>query len=340
MAACGLLRRLEGEPDRNLVAAEWWGYDSSMIEHVFDPSRGPSRLEVARAALREAERRAGLSRPGSGVVGPLAAAGTGRGQAALARPLPVQPGDPAGSPAQGGPWEDLLGALEPGTGGVRALEGSTTLLLAAAARRQGQGWCAVVGGQDLGWCAGAESGLALERTLVVPLVAPDAERTRLLPTVLGSLIGAVEVVVLVGMADYLTDAVRRSARARARERGTLLLSDQRWPGTESLQAQPVVPQEAVGAGSWSWWDYWTGHLPQVEEASAQGADQWRQRAGLPLHLAQEMPAGYLQQVTWQVRDRCGRTTLLAHDERGVARWPRRSRTGSERAAPPLRVVPV
>lgn len=311
-----------------------------MIEHVFDPSGGSSRhrLEVARAALREAERRAGLSRPGSGVVGSLAAA-TGR-QVVGARLVSAQPDNPIGASAQSSPWEDLLEALEPGIGGVRALEGSITLLLAAAAHRQGQGWCAVVGGQDLGWCAAAENGLALERTLVVPLMAPDADRTRLLPTILGSLIGAVEVVVLVGVSDYLTDAVRRSAQARARDRGTLLLSDQRWPGAESLQAQPLVPQGAIGAGSWNWRDYWNGHLPQVEDTSPQTIDQWRQRAGVPTHLAQEMPAGYLQQVTWQVHDRRGRAAVLAHDENGVGHWPQPARGDSEQAAPQLQILPA
>ena len=51
---------------------------------------------------------------------------------------------------------------------------SATLLLAALALRQGSvGWCAVVGGDELGWCAAAEVGLDLNRVLTVPASVLD-----------------------------------------------------------------------------------------------------------------------------------------------------------------------
>ncbi|WP_172120674.1 hypothetical protein [Actinomyces faecalis] len=243
------------------------------------------RLERARQALQEAERRAGVSSVGERA---LRRAASGAGRAASASSVQV----PESLPLLGA-WQALERDLDAGWGGVLCLRGSLWLLLALAARRQAaHGWCAVVGGQDVGWCAAAEAGLALERTLVVPLSETGAgARGALLPAVLGALVDGVEVVVLTsGSCEGLRREARRALQARARERGVLVLAQGEWEGGRQVQAH------LTGCG--------TGEVVRVlrEQPCA----------------AQEVPAGYLTGLGWRVRDpRSGAVTGLRLGPQGL-----------------------
>ena len=97
------------------------------------PSEAQNRLNRARLALRLAEERTGLRDSAALTVRrALSAASTGALLSASAD-LP-----PAASPTTALAWQDS---------GVLTLQGSTTLLLAVLALRQGAtGWCGVIGG--------------------------------------------------------------------------------------------------------------------------------------------------------------------------------------------------
>nr|WP_300338431.1 hypothetical protein [Actinomyces sp.] len=242
------------------------------------------RLARAREALRRAEQRAGVRGGGQ--------AGLRRAASAAARasaPAPVS--SPEASSL--GAWQVLERDLDSGWSGVLALSGSLWLLLALAARRQSaHGWCAVVGGEDVGWCAAAEAGLDLARTLVVPLSGGEVRsRATLLPGVLGALVDGVEVVVLAsGAAAGLSHGVRRSVQARARKRGVLVLVQEAWDGARRVQARLT--------------DCDTGDVLHVLGEQPPGA--------------QEMPAGYLAGQQWQVSDpRSGALTHLRLDAQGL-----------------------
>lgn len=206
------------------------------------PARTARRLAAARAALALAEQRAGLA-------------------SARERSVTDLPGS-----SHADPWH----GLGPASSGAVALSGSTSLLLAAAARRQGrQGWCAVVGGADLGWCAAAATGMDLERVLVVPTQGDSLT----LLGVLAALIDGVDVIVVTReAAGRLSRRHQRTAAARARERGALLLTDHAWESGRSLRAEPQ------GAGPLA------PVLPLDGTASP--------------HQAAEMPRGYLASLTW------------------------------------------
>lgn len=215
-----------------------------------------SRLRAARSALASAEERTGLRSAG----GPLAA----RAREGLI-------GDPPP-----GPWLGVGAA----TGGAVVLAGSTSALLALLAHRQGaQGWCAVVGGEDLGWCAAAHLGLALDRVLAVPIGAGDggearAAREELAPAsilaVTAALLDGVDALLITARpASRLRSRDRATLTARARDRGALILSPIPWEGARVLRAEPrgaLVPLRATARG------------------------------------AQEMPAGYLDALSWRLFD--------------------------------------
>ena len=227
------------------------------------PSDTQNRLNQARLALRLAEERTGL-----------------RDCAALTvqRALPAAPSAWQGS-------------------GVLTLQGSTTVLLAALALRQGAtGWCGVIGGDELGWCAATEVGLDLNRVLTVPTSLLDDAST---PTVTAALLDGVDVL-LIGapVAERLRPQHRRRLLARARERGRLILTPARWEGARILQAGPLVP------------DTGTGNTPPAQDPveapgrpSADGVVIPIGRGGSPSPVrAIEMPAGYLQRLTWALTD--------------------------------------
>ena len=255
------------------------------------PSDAQNRLNQARLALRLAEERAGL-----------------RDSAALT----VQRALPAALSA----WQGS---------GVLTLQGSTTVLLAALALRQGAtGWCGVIGGDELGWCAATEVGLDLNRVLTVPTSLLDDAST---PTVTAALLDGVDVL-LIGapVAERLHPQHRRRLLARARERGRLILTPARWEGARILQAGPLAP------------DTGTGNTPPAQDPveaagrpSADGVVIPIGRGGSPSPVrAIEMPAGYLQRLTWALTDP-QRPRLAATEELTLSLSAEGLRTGSRNA---------
>ena len=109
-------------------------------------------------------------------------------------------------------------------GGTTVVTGSTSLVLAMLAHAcAGGAWAAVVGQPTIGLLAAAQAGVSLDRLAVVPRPGLEA------PTVVAALLDGVDVVV-VGPEAALTDADRRKLSARARDRGSVLLSTVDWPG--------------------------------------------------------------------------------------------------------------
>ncbi|MDQ4011132.1 MAG: hypothetical protein M3228_10675 [Actinomycetota bacterium] len=128
------------------------------------------------------------------------------------------------------PVVEPLALLLPGgglrRGSVVAVQGSTALLLALLAAATGQGaWAAVVGVGDLGVLAAAEAGVVVQRLALIPRPGPDPA------LVAAALLDGVGLVALAG-ADRMPSGARRSLVARARQRGAVLLSLDRWPGAD------------------------------------------------------------------------------------------------------------
>lgn len=120
--------------------------------------------------------------------------------------------------------------------------GGTSLMLAllAAASRSGS-WCAVVGVPDLGAVAAAETGLVLERTALVPYPGPDWA------TVVAALIDGVDVVVT-AVPGRVTASVASRLAARARQRGSVLVSYGPWEGADVTLRVMRGAWEGLGQG--------------------------------------------------------------------------------------------
>ncbi|RMI03364.1 hypothetical protein EBM89_19705 [Cellulomonas triticagri] len=128
-------------------------------------------------------------------------------------------------------------------GSTTAVLGSTSLVLAmiAAACTAREAWAAVVGQPSLGLLAAAQTGVALERLAVVPRPGVEA------PTVVAALLDGIDVVV-VGPGAHLADADRRRLMARARDRGSVLLSTAPWPGAGTVLTVEGGRWSGVGEG--------------------------------------------------------------------------------------------
>lgn len=195
------------------------GYGAETGPGVRETGPGVRGIETGRASA------------GAGVVG--RASGVTRGSVLLTDrpPLTVPPA-----------LEPLLpGGLRRGS--TTAVLGSTSLVLAmiAAACTAREAWAAVVGQPSLGLLAAAQSGVALGRLAVVP--QPGAEG----PTVVAALLDGIDVVV-VGPGCALTDADRRRLTARARDRGSVLLSTAPWPGAGCVLTVEGGRWSGVGEG--------------------------------------------------------------------------------------------
>jgi len=113
------------------------------------------------------------------------------------------------------------GRIAPGS--VISVAGSRMLqyhLLATAS--QAGGWVAVVGQADLGVVALEQAGLELSRVALIPNPGGDAG------IVCAALLDAMWVVI--GSDVSLRDSERRRLAARARERGTVIITSEPWPG--------------------------------------------------------------------------------------------------------------
>ena len=250
------------------------------------PAEAQNRLDRARLALRLAEERTGLRDSAALTVQRALSSASTNALLSTSADLP-QAASPA-YPTALSAWQDS---------GVLTLHGSTTLLLAALALRQGAtGWCGIIGGDELGWCAATEVGLDLNRVLTVP--APLLDDTSIL-TVTSPLLDGVDTL-LIGatIAEGLRPQHRRRLLSRARERGHLILTPARWEGARILRAEALAP------------DAGTSNTPPAQapaeapaEPSADGVVIPIGRGASPAPVrAIEMPAGYLRRLTWTLTD--------------------------------------
>ena len=253
------------------------------------PAEAQNRLDRARLALRLAEERTGLRDSAALTVQrALSSAST----SALLSTSADSP--QAGSSASPAPPAALSACQD---SGVLTLHGSTTLLLAALALRQGAtGWCGVIGGDDLGWCAATEVGLDLTRVLTVP--TPLLNESSIL-TITSTLLDGVDTLLISAtVAEGLRPQHRRRLLARARERGHLILTPARWEGARILQADPLTPETGAEIAP-------TTQAPAEAPAqpSADGVVIPIGRGTSPAPVrAIEMPAGYLRRLTWTLTD--------------------------------------
>ena len=284
------------------------------------PAEAQNRLDRARLALRLAEERTGLRDSAALTVQrALSSAST----SALLSTSADSP--QAGSSASPAPPAALSACQD---SGVLTLCGSTTLLLAALALRQGAtGWCGIIGGDELGWCAATEVGLDLNRVLTVPAPLLDDASTL---TVTSTLLDGVDTL-LIGatIAEGLRPQHRRRLLSRARERGHLILTPARWEGARILRADALAP------------DTGTRNTPSVQapaetpaEPSADGVVIPIGRGASPAPVrAIEMPAGYLQRLTWTLADP-QRPRLAPTEELTLSLSAEGLRTGSRNAVDP------
>ena len=281
------------------------------------PAEAQNRLDRARLALRLAEERTGLCDSAALTVQrALSSAST----SALLSTSADSP--QAGSSASPAPPAALSACQD---SGVLTLCGSTTLLLAALALRQGAtGWCGIIGGDELGWCAATEVGLDLNRVLTVPAPLLDDASTL---TVTSTLLDGVDTL-LIGatIAEGLRPQHRRRLLSRARERGHLILTPARWEGARILRAEALAP------------DAGTSNTPPAQapveapaEPSADGVVIPIGRGASPAPVrAIEMPAGYLQRLTWTLAD-LQRPRLAPTEELTLSLSAEGLRTGSRNA---------
>ena len=282
------------------------------------PAEAQNRLDRARLALRLAEERTGLRDSAALTVQRALSS------AATSALLSTSAGSPqAGSSASPVPPAVLSARQD---SGVLTLHGSTTLLLAALALRQGAtGWCGVIGGDELGWCAATEVGLDLNRVLAVPAPLLDDASTL---TVTSTLLDGVDTL-LIGatIAEGLRPQHRRRLLSRARERGHLILTPARWEGARILRADALAP------------DTGTRNTPPAQapaelpaEPSADGVVIPIGRGASPAPVrAIEMPAGYLRRLTWTLAD-LQRPQLAPTEELTLSLSAEGLRTGSRNAA--------
>ena len=282
------------------------------------PAEAQNRLDRARLALRLAEERTGLRDSAALTVQrALSSAST----SALLSTSADSP--QAGSSASPAPPAALSACQD---SGVLALHGSATLLLAALALRQGAtGWCGIIGGGELGWCAATEVGLDLNRVLTVPAPLLDDASTL---TVTSTLLDGVDTLLIgAAIAEGLRPQHRRRLLARARERGCLILTPAPWEGARTLQADTLTP------------DTGTRNMPPVQapveapaEPSADGVVIPIGRGASPAPVrAIEMPAGYLRRLTWTLADP-QRPRLATTEELTLSLSAEGLRTGSRNAA--------
>ena len=256
------------------------------------PSGAQNRLNRARLALRLAEERTGLRDSAALTVQrALSSAST---SARLSTSTDSSQADSSASPVPLAFPTALSACQDPG---VLTLHGSTTLLLVALALRQGAtGWCGVIGGDDLGWCAATEVGLDLNRVLTVP--TPLLNESSIL-TITSTLLDGVDTLLIsAAVTEGLRPQHRRRLLARARERGHLILTPARWEGARILQADPLTPETGAEIAP-------TTQAPAEAPAqpSADGVVIPIGRGTSPAPVrAIEMPAGYLRRLTWTLTD--------------------------------------
>ena len=284
------------------------------------PAEAQNRLDRARLALRLAEERTGLRDSAALTVQRALSSASTNALLSTSADSPQ-----AGSSASPAPPAALSACQD---FGVLTLRGSTTLLLAALALRQGAtGWCGVIGGDELGWCAAIEVGLDLNRVLTVPAPLLDDASTL---TVTSTLLDGVDTL-LIGatIAEGLRPQHRRRLLSRARERGHLILTPARWEGARILRADALAP------------DTGTRNTPSVQAPAETPAEPSADGVVIPIGRrvprtqlrAIELPAGYLQRLTWTLVDP-QRPRLAPTEELTLSLSAEGLRTGSRNTLAP------
>lgn len=228
--------------------------------HSMTPMRGgvagvageqKTRAALALAALQQAEQRTGAT--------PVTMSAT----------TPARGADPslAQRPAFNVPGQ-LRSLLPDGLrrGSVVQITGSTALMLETlVAASTEELWTAIVGQPHIGILAAAETGVDLQRLILVPKPGPDAVLA------LSALLDGVDLLV-VGPEVTLLPSDRRRLTARARERGTVIIATVPWPGAQIELTVTGVRWRGLGEG--------TGRLQsrelRVERAGRGSAAQWAQ----------------------------------------------------------------
>ncbi len=109
---------------------------------------------------------------------------------------------------------------------IAVATGTTSLLFALISEASFAGsWCAVVGLPHWGFVAAARAGVAVERLAVVPRPGPQW------PDAVAALIDGIDIVVFV-VPDSVPAGLASRLRAKARQRGTVLIAVGRFPGAD------------------------------------------------------------------------------------------------------------
>jgi hypothetical protein len=99
----------------------------------------------------------------------------------------------------------------------------------------------VVNLAQLGLVAAAEAGVAVERFALVPCPGPEW------PSVVAALCDGFDIVI-VATSEIVSADVASRLSARARQRGTVLISIGRWPGAELTLATITATWHGLGQG--------------------------------------------------------------------------------------------
>lgn len=127
-------------------------------------------------------------------------------------------------------------------GQIVSVEGATSLVLALVAEASREGsWAAMIGMPQVGVVAAARRGIELARLALVPHPGQHAA------AVAGACVDGMDVVVL-GPRLALSDADRRRLGARARERGSVIVSAGPWAGAHVSVAVESSRWSGLGAG--------------------------------------------------------------------------------------------
>ncbi|MGO1317123.1 MAG: hypothetical protein ACTMIR_08825 [Cellulomonadaceae bacterium] len=205
---------------------------------VQSASSSPPAVQPAQVQPTQAQPAAVPSAPVAHSQAPV----PGREELSRAEPLGMRTAQRSPLPVPHG-LRELLPAGLP-RGGVVQVTGSTALVLTMLAEAGGaqEVWTAVVGQPRIGLLAAAQTGVALDRLVLVP--EPGAQTA----AVLAALVDGVDVLV-VGPAAALVAADRRRLVARARERGTVLVATTPWPGARTVLEVTGVRWRGLGAGT-------------------------------------------------------------------------------------------
>src|SRR6266511_1506309 len=148
---------------------------------------------------------------------------------------------------------------------------ATSLLLALmAAASQAGSWCAVVGVPTLSAAAAAEAGIALDRLALVPNPGPGWTG------VVGALLDGLDIVV-VAVPGPIAPTVSGRLTARARQRGSVLVSYGDWRGADVTLDVVSSVWHGLGAGC-PWWNGpGDAHRPPADGAKRSPRSSGRNR---------------------------------------------------------------